>query len=104
MRRQRQSFRPKSPFSRPEIEAENFKVKLKLKIAPLSFTQIISFRLGYGAYGAEKDRHKIVSVGQKQKGIFLWNTGEASEGGKIIKCHKTSIANESMFLMPCAYL
>lgn len=47
-----------------------------------------------------KDRHKIVSVGQKQKGIFLWNTDEASEVGKIIKCHKPRIANESMFLMP----
>lgn len=84
---------------RSEIETANFKVKFKLKTAPLSFTQFISFRVGYGAYGPEKDRHKIVSAGQKQNGIFLWNTDEASEIGKIIKCYKTSIANESMFFM-----
>lgn len=37
---------------------------------------------------------------RSRKVLFLWNTDEAAEAGKIIKCRKTSIADESMFLMP----
>lgn len=89
----RQTLRHKSSCSESETDAANFEVKFKLKTAPLNFIQIISFRLGHCLQSRERQAKDCLHR-TETGGYFLLNTDEASEIGKVIKCHKASVTNE----------
>lgn len=65
----RQIFRHKSSFPKSETEAANFKVKFKLKTSSSEFHSDCIFQIRTLPI-EQRDRHRIVSAGQKQEDIF----------------------------------